>query len=58
MNGTKWYKLNKSNEPLVVFLDEKFRALELTVYSKIKSGIISVGEIVFGAELAFALSGK
>ena len=32
MNGTKWYKLNKSNEPLVVFLDEKFRALESTVY--------------------------
>lgn len=55
MNGTKWYKLNKSNEPLEVFLEERFAELESTMSSKISSGIVNIGEIVFSAGLTFLL---
>lgn len=58
MNGTKWYKLNKSNESLQVFLEERFADLEANISSKISSGIESVGEIVFSAGLSFTLEKK
>lgn len=58
MNGTKWYKLNKSNEPLEVFLEERFAELESTMSSKISSGIVNIGEIVFSVGLTFLLEIK
>lgn len=58
MNGTKWYKLNKSNEPLEVFLEERFSELESTMSSKISSGIVNIGEIVFSVGLTFLLEIK
>lgn len=58
MNGTKWYKLNKSNESLQVFLEERFADLEANISSKISSVIESVGEIVFSAGLSFTLEKK
>ena len=58
MNGTKWYKLNKSNEPLEVFLEERFAELESTMSSKISSGIVNIGEIIFSVGLTFLLEIK
>lgn len=55
MNGTKWYKLNKSNEPLEIFLEEHFSKLQESVGDKIFSGVINVGEIIFSAGLTFYL---
>ena len=55
MNGTKWYKLNKSNEPLEIFLEEQFSKLQESVGDKIFSGVINIGEIIFSAGLTFYL---
>ena len=55
MNGTKWYKLNKSNESLQVFLEEYFEKLETTISDKISSAVKSFGELIFSAVLAFFL---
>ena len=55
MNGTKWYKLNKSNESLQVFLEERFTELEDEISKKISSAIVNIGELIFSAGLAFAL---
>jgi len=55
MNGTKWYKLNKSNESLQVFFEEYFEKLETTISDKISAAIKSFGELIFSAVLAFFL---
>lgn len=53
MNGTKWYKLNKSNEPIVVTLHEELRALESAVSSDLSSALTTVAEIVFSGLLTY-----
>lgn len=58
MNGTKWYKLNKSNEPLEIFLEERFAELESTMSNKISSEIVNIGEIIFSVALTFLLEIK
>lgn len=55
MNGTRWYKLNKSNEQLEVFLEEHFSKLQETLSDKLFAGVISIGEIIFSAGLTFYL---
>ena len=58
MRGTKWYKLNKSNESLQIFLNESFSKLEVTVGDKIADGVTRVGEVIFSAGIAFAIEQK
>ena len=58
MKGTKWYKLNKSNETLQIFLNENFAKLESTVGDKISESVTRVGEIIFSASIAFAIEQK
>ena len=58
MNGTKWYKLSKSNESLQVFLEERFTELEDNVGDKISTAIVNLGQIIFSAGITFGLEKK
>ena len=58
MNGTKWYKLNKSNELMQVFLEGQFDELEATLNKRVSNALVNIGEIVFGAVMAFLLDEK
>lgn len=56
MNGTKWYKLNKSNEPLQIILEEHFNKLEESISEKITSVIFSIGEIALSTVLSYIVT--
>lgn len=53
MNGTKWYKLNKSNEPLLITLHEELHNLETSMSSEISSALTTVAEIIFSGLLTY-----
>lgn len=55
MNGTKFYKLNKSNEQLLMFLQEEFDLIEENMLSRTTAELVSIAEIVFSAILTFFL---
>lgn len=52
MNGTKWYKLNKSNEPLEIAIEEQFSRLEEYIDKRSSSTITEVGGTIFSSILA------
>ena len=52
MNGTKWYKLNKSNEPLEIAIEEQFSRLEEYIDKRSSSTIKEVGGTIFSSILA------
>lgn len=58
MNGTKWYKLNKSNEPILVTLHEELLNLESTISGDLSSALITVAEIVFSGLLTYFIEKK
>lgn len=53
MNGTKWYKLNKSNEPILITLHEELGNLENSISSDLSSALVTVAEIIFSGLLTF-----
>lgn len=53
MNGTKWYKLNKSNEPILITLHEELGNLEGTISSDLSSALVTVAEIIFSGLLTY-----
>ena len=52
MNGTKWYKLNKSNEPLEIAIEEQVSRLEEYIDKRSSSTITEVGGTIFSSILA------
>lgn len=58
MNGTKWYKLNKSNEPILITLREELQDLENAISSDLSSALITVAEIVFSGLLTYFIGEK
>jgi len=58
MTGTKWYKLNKSNELLQITLHEELHDLEATLSDELTSALTTIAEIVFSGLLTYFIDEK